>query len=164
MNDRGRFYATREEITLGTSLGRAIDLQADGGWAATLADNGRVDRVLNSDVDTRCASPGRDVLYFRPLPNGFVLTGVSWWTGRTDSGDGDMNGAGGSRVFTPGYSFGEWGSYSRGGVVSPNLPVFWGVFRSHSSRQVAFGDILDHCESSYQVELTVSGPAGLRPF
>jgi hypothetical protein len=165
--DTGRFYATREEITLGTSLSRAIDLHPSVTWAATIADDGRVDRVEDgsggNDID--CKSPGTDVLYFRPLPNGFVLTGISYWFGRTDSGDGDMDGKEGDRVFTPGYSVGDWGTSKVGSVAYTTLPVSFGVFRSHHAKALYnnFGSP-DHCESTYQVELSVSGPAGVKPY
>jgi hypothetical protein len=97
------------------------------------------------------------------------------WFGRTDAGDGDLYGHAGDRVFTPGYSVGDWTRASLAVTRQHSkevwmIPVSWGVWRSHTSyaglgaQFRAAGEPDDLCESNYQVALTLTGPAGVAPF
>jgi hypothetical protein len=170
--DGGKFYATREEITLNTNLGQVIQFAGAAHWNGTLADNGRVDREergSNEHPYFDCKSPGVDYLYFKPLLNGFVVSGIGGWFGRTDSGDGDGFGSDGNRVFTPGYSFGDWTTGSIAvardhSVQVPMIPVNWGVWRSHSGQTLTQYGRPDECSSNYQVEVSLIGPAGMKPY
>jgi hypothetical protein len=159
----GRFYAAREEITVNAGLGRVLQFSSSPNWNATMTDNGRVDRGGNGEGCPE--QPGTDRLYFTPLANGYVVSGIGWWTGREDTGDGDGDGHGGSRSFSPGYSFGDWGTgtitVGRDRVQVPTLPLNWGVW----CRFIDSGQFSSTVSSSnYQVEVSLIGPAGLSPF
>jgi hypothetical protein len=160
--DTGTFYATREEITVNTGLGRVVQFSPSPSWDAALADNGRVDR--SGEYCPKQA--GADRLYFKPQANGFVVSSIAWWTGRQDTGDGDGYGNDGRRSFVPGYSFGEWGTGPIGvgrdrSAQVPTLSLNWGVWCSYSYRS---GFSSNETESNYQIEVSLVGPAGLRPF
>jgi hypothetical protein len=130
-----------------------------------------------------CRAPGTDHVHFKRR-NGFDVVGASMTTGRTDSGDDDENGNAGSRVFTPGYSFGDWVDENITdmffGPLASDLTVNWGVFRSHTSPHAYVRgtyapplyanvdanttDPLDHCSSDWTFSsLTLYGPAGVAP-
>jgi hypothetical protein len=168
--DAGKFVAAREEITVNVGLSHVIQLAPSPKWNATMGDDGRVDRVQ----DQACASGGTDRLYFKPQANGFVVSGVGWWTGREDTGDGDGRGNEGSRSFAPGYSFGDWstGSIAVGRDRSaqvPTLTLNWGAWcsRSENSNNSPYSNATFsgfESTSNYQVEVSLIGPAGLRPF
>jgi hypothetical protein len=170
--DGGKFYATREEITVNTNLAQVIQFAGAAHWGVTLADNGRVDReedgtLAHPDID--CKAPGTDYLYFKPLPYGFVVSGIGGWFGRTDTGDGDGLGGHGNHLFTPGYSFGDWTTGSIAvardhSVQVPMIPVNWGVWRSHAGATATQYGSPDLCSSNYQVEVSLIGPAGMKPF
>jgi hypothetical protein len=169
--DAGRFVAAREEITVNSGLGRVIWFVPGPTWSATLADDGRVDRTYGGDG---CGSPGSDRLYFKPQQNGFVVSGIAWWTGREDTGDGDGNGNPGHRSFEPGYSFGDWGTGSMAvgrdrSAQVPTLTLNWGAWcsRSENTNNSPFSHATFSSFSStsnYQVEVSLIGPAGLSPF
>lgn len=151
--DGGRFYASRQEITLTTGIPRMVRLAA-GGPPTTMSDNGDVFRMSSGD-SINCFAAGADTLTTVDPGRGFVVTGLSATWGRTDSGDGDYMGDAGSRTFSPGYGFGDWSGDS--------IRVSWGVWRSHSSPYGMLSGY-DECTSEYQIAVTVSGPAGVRPF
>jgi hypothetical protein len=165
VDDRGRFRAEREEISLGDHLDRVIQFASASTWKPTLSPDGSVERYeAGSSID--CQAPGSDRLAFAP-PAGFEVIGISAEWGRTDSGDEDALGGSGSRVFTPGYSFGEWFKATvatgpgREAVIDA-IAVNWGVWRSHSSGTFTNG--VDRCLSEYKVTLRLAGPAGVAPF
>jgi hypothetical protein len=173
------FIAAREEITTtdAVTIKAFARVDYDHRWDAIVRDFPTVLRAT-SGYSIDCKSPGTDILVFNRR-NGFEVVSATMASGRTDSGDGDENGDAGSRVFTPGYSFGDWNGDSLG--------VNWGVFRSHTSGKfhvdagvIAPGDNStglpipwadagtgpgdDRCSSIYTItSLTLSGPAGLTP-
>lgn len=166
LNDRGRFRAAREETKWSTHLDRVVQLTSTSSWKATLAANGAVDR-FEGGKSIDCKAPGTDRLVFNP-PVGYEVSGIDAVWGRDDAGDGDYNGQHGSRVFTPGYSLGEWTKVTTAAGRERDqtldaIPVNWGVWRSHTSS--SFGDgTLDVCSSSYQITVYLRGPAGVSPF
>ena len=177
--DGGRFYATRVEFTASDQVLRLIRFHAKG-YPAQMDDHGQVNRLEESDASGKLNAVSAELLAASglliatdannincPLPNtdslevvdpgrGFAVTSIGLLSGRTDSGDGDKDGNGGSRSFFPGYGIGPW--------VGNSVSVSWGVFRSHTSP--SWGGLVsgaDVCQSYYQVLLTVSGPSGV-PF
>lgn len=151
--DGGKFYATREDVTLTHGIPRVVRLAA-GGRSASMSDDGTVYRTDYGE-SINCFPPSADTLTAVDPGKGFVVTGLGATWGRTDSGDGDYNGDAGSRTFFPGYGFGEWSGDS--------IRVNWGVWRSHTS---PYGMLSgwDSCVSSYQIAVSLSGPAGVSPF
>lgn len=175
--DKGKFRAAREEMTVTTNLDRIIEVHSTSNWKPTIGGDGQIvryeDNLWNGD-DLTCRAPGSDQLYFNP-PAGYDVSGMTVWFGRTDAGDGDLYGHAGDRVFTPGYSVGDWTRASLAVTRQHSkevwmIPVSWGVWRSHTSyaglgaQFRAAGEPDDLCESNYQVALTLTGPAGVAPF
>lgn len=153
----GTFVATRVDTTVTTNIPRLLKFQSGPSWAATMDANGLVDRY-DGGPSLTCKAVGADTLTVLDIGQGFVVTGlIAAWTGRTDSGDHDMNGQDGSRTYTQGYGFGDWNGAS--------VPVRWGVFRSHGS-PVGTGAVPsdDYCMSSYQISVNLKGPVGVSPF
>lgn len=163
----GRFYATREEITVTNDVTRVLVRAFAPQWTTTMSSAGRMDRMtFGPDID--CPGTGQDTLYFRAPPT-WQVSGITYWVGRTDSGNGDGQGNGGSRVFTPGYSTGNWSETtsrdSNGPFQMDVLPFNWGVWRRHSSCEITLaGCQADECDSNYQVAVSLIGPAGVAPF
>ena len=144
-----RFHAARDEYELDSGLGGFLQISNNSNWnIGGLQDDGSVERFdTGSSID--CKAPGTDYLYVTvPAParqQGYVLSGISAVFARSDAGDGDVEGHAGDRVFTPGYSLGDW---TRGSPVGPvrvvqaamrgqstqtdMIPLSWGVWRSHS--------------------------------
>lgn len=153
--DGGTFIAAREDVTLTTNVLRVLQFRSSPAWDWSMTSDGSVYRSTQGpSID--CSAVGTDTLTVVDPGKGFVVTGLNAnWTGRTDSGDGSEEGEPGSRTYSPGYGFGEW----NGNAVA----VRWGVFRSHRSANLAIGP-MDHCTSSYQIAVTVTGPAGVSPF
>jgi hypothetical protein len=168
----GRFYASREEIFLTTNLDQVIELHYSPNWTATITSGGDVERSdhgANAANKGECISPGTDQLYFKPLPNDFEVSGISVWFGRTDTGEGDIDGKPGNRVFYPRYALGNWttGDLAVSRLHSMKvdvLPVNWGVWRSFSSDKVNFNTSGNECQSNYRINVNVVGPAGVAPF
>jgi hypothetical protein len=152
--DRGQFVAAREDITLTTQITRVVRFQSAPNWTATLSDDGRVGRWAGAE-SMNCANPGTDILTTVDPGRGFVVTGLTARWGRSDSGNGDMDGDDGSRTFFPGYGFGAW----QGDSISAS----WGVWRSHTSPYFMLS-AYDLCESDYQIAVILTGPAGVAPF
>jgi hypothetical protein len=164
--DGGKFIAAREEIAVRTNIPRIIQFESSGGWKASMTNEGFVGRS-SAGESINCPSPGMDRLrgpdrYTDPRAifpgKGFVIVGLNASWGRTDSGNGDGRGNDGSRTFFPGYGFSEW--YGKDQEI---IDVKWGVWRSHES-PVMFIQGYDLCSSSYQIEVVLSGPAGVAPF
>ncbi len=154
-HDGGSFVATRAPQTETTNIPRFLKFTSGPTWNWTMDASGAVNRVATGE-HINCAAVGADTLTLVDLPKGFVVTEVDAnWTGRTDSGDGDMNGDGGSRTYAPGYGFGDW--------TGNSVPVRWGVWRNHTSPYGAISGG-DMCLSTYQISLIVVGPAGVSPF
>jgi hypothetical protein len=159
----GTFYANRADVIVSDyNAARLIGIQFDPNapaplgyfpWAIVRAsdDYGDDPSKLNT-----CWSPGTDYLTTPDPGRGFVVTALTLAWGRNDTGDGDGFGDAGSRVFTPGYSLGDWNGNT--------LPVHFGVWRSHRSPYL-FDPSLDFCLSQYIVtSVTLTGPAGMPPF
>lgn len=155
----GRFYAAREEITLHSGIPRVVAFTSARYWQAAMDDAGHVDRLM-SGGSLDCPRPSYDSLATIDPGNGFTVVGLAMTNGRTDTGNGDRNGEAGNHLFSPGYSFGAWDGPYEGHY---RTVVSWGVFRSHSSPSF-LGSSRDVCESNYQLEVTLSGPAGVQPF
>ena len=166
--DGAQFYGTREEVLVEKSLARVFRLEAGQSWPeAALEDNGAVLRLDGSyAAGFDCKAPGTDRVVFLPLPKGFEVTGVVFWHGRTDTGDGDDHGHAGSRAFFPDYSLGDW--REEGAPIDrfsskPHsvLHVSWGVWRSHTSPTAFDQHPSDVCQSYYRLAVSVMGPAGV---
>ena len=104
--DDVKFFATREEVLLTSRLTQVYHLVEGGSWPAYSDDKGEVSRGSLDQGSVDCRPAGTDTLVFAPA-NGFEVSGIVMWHGRTDTGDGDSFGNAGSRVFFPGYSIGE---------------------------------------------------------
>jgi hypothetical protein len=164
--DDGKFVAAREEIVVRTNIPQMISFESPRGWVSAMSNEGFVNRYKSGEsVD--CPAPGQDRLrgpdryaYSRSIfaGRGFVLVGLNASWGRTDSGNGDGWGNAGSRTFFPGYGFSDW--YGQDQEI---IDVSWGVWRSHMSPEI-FLSGYDICSSSYQIEVVLSGPAGVAPF
>ncbi len=138
------FVAARAEATVKDADRIAQYLHVDAGptWPqASIAKNAVARWIDGESID--CPRTGTDTLRFRNV-NGFEVVGVSMVHARTDSGDRDMAGNAGGRVYSPGYAFGEWrdevvsrytgdGSIGAPATFVSALPVSWGIFRSHTS-------------------------------
>jgi hypothetical protein len=176
------FIAEREETTITDphQIAQFVEwIVTNSQWGKGIGQIGRAAMEFGKSID--CPQPGTDTIHFR-VYRGFEAVGASMVSGRTDSGDGDENGWAGSRVFTPGYSFGDW--------TKEELQVNWGVFRSHTSPRtyagfegmrlvddpwtalvLLQGDVpidrtsaWDICRADWALTaLTVSGPAGMTP-
>jgi hypothetical protein len=159
----GKFVATREEVTITNGIGRLVRVYGAPpivGMGVGSEDGHVFRETVGKNI--ACFQPGQDVLAMVDPGRGFVVVGLSFRWGRTDSGDRDGTGSAGNRMFFPGYSFGDWyTAFPLGDCIK----VKWGVWRSHHSPSV-FGDSAqDWCQSSYQVSsVTLSGPAGVAPF
>ena len=137
------FVAARAEAAVNdaTRIGQYMHVDAGPTWPASIAKNAVARWAEGESID--CPRTGTDTLRFRNV-DGFEVVGASMVHARTDSGNGDMAGNAGGRVYSPGYAFGEW----RDEVVARDtggdgvgleatfvsaLPVSWGIFRSHTS-------------------------------
>jgi hypothetical protein len=181
--DGVQFVAVRTELTLtdpNAIAGFVATIARGGDWPNTAGGGNSVAR-WDAGKSIDCRAPGMDVIHFRRV-NGFDVVGASMTHGRTDAGDGDAAGNGGSRVFTPGYDFGDWTDENINdwlwGPMNSALQVRWGVFRSHTSPELtpyvgfywipyagySSSDARDFCESDWRLTaLTVYGPVGLTP-
>jgi len=122
--DNVSFVAVREEQTI-TDPQKILLFVQSITYGATWQPQGQIGQVrwvAGQSID--CPAIGTDTIHFKPL-RGFDAIGASMSHGRTDSGDGDADGWPGSRTFSGNYAFGSW--------VNEDLPVSWGVFRSHTS-------------------------------
>jgi hypothetical protein len=160
----GIFHAARDEYYWDDGLDQVIQIRSNANWAITRwgADGGVIRYDTGGSID--CKAPGTDYLYVTLAKGdqqaGFVLSGISATFGRTDSGDGDIAGDPGDRVFTPGYSLGEWtrgspvGTFqvaqaiARGESTQTDMmPVSWGVWRTHSAKKPPFEVLSDLTDS-----------------
>lgn len=153
--DGGKFIAAREDVVVTTGLLRMVQFYSAGSWSAQMDENGVVNRAYSGE-HTDCLAPAKDGLKITDPGRGFFVTGVSLlWTGRTDSGDGSSMGDDGNRIYYPGYGFTEW--------YHDEIGVKWGVWRSHQSPYFLL-PAFNQCQSSYQLAVILSGPAGVAPF
>jgi len=168
----GAFHAARDEYYWDDGLDQFIQIRSNANWAISrwAADGGVVRYDTGDSID--CKAPGTDYLYVTITKQfqqaGYVLSGISATFGRTDSGDGDIGGDAGDRVFTPGYSLGEW---TRGSLVGPvqvaqaiargestqtdMMPVSWGVWRTHSAKKPPFEVLSDLTDSGEDLLLNI---------
>src|SRR5581483_4808472 len=118
------FVAAREEQTITDPQKMLMFVQgitSSSPWKGS-GQIGEMRSVGSKSID--CPAIGTDTIHFQPV-RGFEAIGATMVHGRTDSGDGDLDGWPGSRVFSGTYGFGDW--------VNEDLQVRWGVFRSHTS-------------------------------
>ena len=122
--DNVSFVAAREEqtITDPQKIVQFVQSITSGSSWTPQGQIGQVRWVGGTSID--CPAIGTDTIHFKAM-RGFDAIGATMSHGRTDSGDGDADGWPGSRVFSGTYAFGNW--------VNEDLPVSWGVFRSHTS-------------------------------
>src|SRR6185312_11403586 len=176
----GRFFAAREEIVLTTNLDRLIEFQMFG-WttsedASVTSDTGSHPNVLDTNGNVRrleagisdfdCERSSHDILVFSHVPAGFTVSGIAFWSGRTDAGDGNGYGGSGNRMYFPGYSLGDFYTTSQAtnhlqSASFDAIQINWGVWRSHNS---AGSFSTWECSSNYQVAVSLVGPAGISPF
>jgi hypothetical protein len=125
------FTAARGETTItdGAKIERFVEwITGNSQWNG----RGKVGqmRVLEA-TSLDCPQVGTDRIHFRKS-GGFEVVGASMVYGRTDAGDGDKDGWPGGRVFSGTYAFGDW--------ADQDLPVSWGVWRSHTSPRTYLGN------------------------
>ena len=122
--DNVSFVAAREEQTITDPQEILLfvrSIAAPSPWTP----HGQIGQLRwSSGTSIDCPGVGTDTIHFQTV-HGFDAIGASMSHGRTDSGDGDADGWPGSRVFSGTYAFGNWNG--------EDLPVNWGVFRSHTS-------------------------------
>lgn len=171
-----QFYATRQPITLsGTDLdlNQAFDLNlgAPNDWPRTLTIEGGVTRTKSGD-NINCPSIGKDTLRTK-FPQGWALVevAITSWLPTQNNPNQDFFGAGGDVVVSGSYNI----TQIPAGLTNELFEVNWGVLRSHSTngfnllpRTFQGNDFQwsgnDGCVSQYEVEVTLVGPAGTRPF
>lgn len=122
--DNVSFVAAREEQTVTDPQKMLVFVQSitSGSSWQPQGQIGQVRWEGGTSID--CPAVGTDTIHFKAA-RGFEAIGATMSHGRTDSGDGDADGWPGSRVFSGTYAFGNWNG--------EDLPVSWGVFRSHTS-------------------------------
>lgn len=170
-----QFYATRQPITLSGNeldLSQAFDLNLGNpnDWSETLTNSGMITRTKSgNNID--CPSVGQDSLRTK-LPPGWALVevAISSWLPTQGNPDKDFFGQGGDTVVSGSYSI----TQIPAGLTNQTFDVHWGVLRSHSTNGLSlipkftgndFGwSGNDGCVSNYDVEVTLVGPAGVRPF
>jgi hypothetical protein len=170
-----QFFATRQPITLsGTELDLSqafeLTLGNSNDWSETLTDSGRITRT-KSGQSIDCPSIGKDSLRTK-FPPGWALVevAVSSWLPTQGNPNKDFYGQDGDTVVSGSYSI----TQIPAGLTNQTFDVHWGVLRSHSTNGLSlipkftgndFGwSGNDGCVSDYEVELTLVGPAGMRPF
>jgi hypothetical protein len=170
-----QFYATRQPVTLTSAdldLSQAFDvtLGNPNDWSDTQTLWGTVMRTKSgNNID--CPSTGKDSLRTK-FPPGWALVEVamsSWLPSQGDPNK-DFFGQAGDTVVSGSYNI----TQVPAGLTNQTFDVQWGVLRSHSTKGVSLiphftGNDFgwtgnDGCVSSYQVEVTLVGPAGVRPF
>jgi hypothetical protein len=159
-----QFYATRQPITLSgydLDLGQAFEMSlgAPNDWDQTLTGHGEITRAKGGN-NIGCPNVGKDTLRAK-LPPGWALVevAISSWLPAQGNSDKDLYGGSGDTVVTGGYTLIPRSSQT--------FDVQWGVLRTHSTSFHGndFGwNGNDGCLSDYNIDLTVVGPAGLRPF
>jgi hypothetical protein len=170
-----QFYATRQPITLsdtGLDVSQAFELNLGNpsDWSKTYTNEGYITRTKSgNNID--CPSVGQDSLRTR-LPPGWALVevAISSWLPTQGNPNKDFFGEDGDTVVSGSYSI----TQIPAGLTNQTFEVHWGVLRSHSSNGLSlipkfngndFGwSGNDGCVSGYGVEVTLVGPAGLRPF
>ena len=122
--DNVSFVAARDEQTITDPQKIVLFVQSitSGSSWTPQGQIGQVRWEGGKSID--CPAVGTDTIHFKAA-RGFEAIGATMSHGRTDSGDGDADGWPGSRVFSGNYAFGNWNN--------EDLPVNWGVFRSHTS-------------------------------
>ena len=122
--DSVSFVAAREEQTITDPQKILLFVQSITSGSSWIP-HGQIGQMRwDSGKSIDCPAIGTDTIHFKTV-RGFDAIGATMSHGRTDSGDGDADGWPGSRVFSGTYAFGNW--------VNEDLPVSWGVFRSHTS-------------------------------
>ena len=122
--DNVSFVAAREEQTITDPQKILLFVQSISS-SSSWTPQGQIGQVRwEGGTSIDCPAIGTDTIHFKTV-RGFDAIGATMSHGRTDSGDGDADGWPGSRVFSGNYAFGNW--------VNEDLPVSWGVFRSHTS-------------------------------
>ena len=160
-----QFVATREEIILHSADGSlpmtsafTLELSNRADWQNIQTATGIYRNSVGPSLN--CPNTGNDMLT-PTLPAGWTLSGVTVIGDLPTYSDPkhDMFGQGGDTVVTSNYALVDWQTaltYSR-------LTIHWGVFRSHTS-DTHWAPDADYCLSSYKLDASVVGPAGLKPF
>ncbi len=169
-----QFYATRQPITLSGNeldLSQAFELNLGNpnDWSGTL--NGGTITRSKSGNNIDCPSVGKDSLRTK-FPPGWALVevAVSSWLPTQSNPNKDFFDQDGDTVVSGGYSI----TQIPAGLTNQTFEVRWGVLRSHSTKGLSLipkftGNDFgwtgnDGCVSNYDVEVTLVGPAGIRPF
>jgi hypothetical protein len=164
LHSGGTFYATREAIPVTTNLNNIIQIQFDNRWIPSYdPSTASVERYAGLTAQGSCPAPGLDQLTYADPGKGFVVSGLNYLWGPTDSGTYNLDGHSITATFTPGYAVGN--------SFTNNVPISWGVTRWHYAPVhtcILFfcSDVgsPDDCWSQYQVAVTLTGPAGVVPF
>jgi hypothetical protein len=147
-----RFVATRAEIML-TSGQRVFDVRPAADWLPQVGPDGW---VLRSETGEKliCKRPGADLYRLKPMPPGWEVSALGVAHAPFVVG-GAGETPGGQVTFAPGYELWEWSG--------DRIIVKWGVVRTHRSPFLGVRGG-DECESGYQLQVHVVGPAGLTPY
>lgn len=150
--DRANFVAAREVITFTNGIDRLVGAQKN---------NLETDGTVSYLVRGRHCNPGGDEFTFT-LPTGWMPSAIGLEPGRSDAGDGDMDGKPGRRDF-----FGEYRIHARNRAWNGDgtFVIDFGVWRSRNLALSRSGEFAgDTCLSTYRLSIAVMGPAGLSPF
>jgi hypothetical protein len=160
------FIAAREDQTLDRNLTRLLKLSA-AEPRTTLGDDGVVSRWQVGDYRLHCWAPSRDRFEWVDPGNGFVVSGFWFWTGRTDTGNTDATGKPGRRTFTGAYALDDTPHTRVGGGTFGMSFGVWESLTYADSNLIATpfdGNAARGCGSWYQLNVIVTGPAGLKPY
>lgn len=171
-----QFYATRQPITLSGSeldLNQAFELGLGNpnDWDQTSPDLGGIVRTKSGN-NIGCPNVGQDSLRTK-LPQGWTMieVAIKSWLPLQGNSNKDFYGDDGDTVVSGSYSI----TQIPAGITNQTYEVRWGVLRTHSTNGFHLltqnfegndfgwnGD--DGCVSEYDIEATLVGPAGLRPW
>jgi len=158
----GKFVAARVETTFADNLGGLISFQTSQNWPGTMSSEGLVFRYEGGE-SVNCRPPGADRLVFKVRP-GFTVSAVAMSVHAPT----DVGASGGlfgeeTHLFSPAYSYGDWGKVVAGSQTLDSLTINWGVWKNHQEGYFLLPSN-DICMSGYAVSVSVVGPAGLSPF
>jgi hypothetical protein len=154
------FYAARtssEYTTADLKVAQMFTFSPDASW--TLYQRPFPARRFVQGNDLPCPNPGTDMVTLNLKP-GWTWTSA-WAIQETPATANSSHDAGGDKGDTV-----VSGSYSlTGNAASNRFNVGWGVYRSHRGEGNGIrSGFSDFCESSYDIGVTLVGPAGTAPF
>ncbi len=154
------FYAARtssEYTTADLHVAQMFTFSPDASWTLYQRPFPAYRWVQGRDIG--CPNPGTDMVTLNLKPG---WTWTSAWviqeTPATANSSYDNGGEKGNTVVSGAYAL-------TGNAASNRFNIAWGVFRSHRGEGNGIrGAFNDFCESSYDIGVTLVGPAGTSPF